>query len=843
MTFKSLGAISLLLFWALSGLFAQQENVWAFGHHAGIDFNSGSAVAINTNLLSREGCAAVCNDNGELLFYTSGERVWDRNNNIMQNGFSINSRNVVSTTQGTLIVPFPDSSSKYYIFSLTAEENRADRGRLYYSVVDMELNSGLGAVVDGRKEILIATGLRENMTAVAGTTCNIWLLASDQQGQLRSFSIDHNGINLTPVTSPIIPGAFTGTLCVSPDKTKIALATASLSLYDFNVATGTVSNARELIPHESDLQPYAVCFSPDNSKLYATMGWEGLKQFDISSGIQSQILASVTTVPGIPPAAGTLRLGPDGKIYFAKIQGNFLGVINQPNLAGAACAYDPQGLALANTTYIYFGLPSVVCSVVPTGDTIIRSEFIEVSDCFATSYRLDADPLGKDYLWDNDALSATRIVHDEGTYWVQYLKHCNVHIDSFKVSFPNAFPDLEIHPSCRQQQSGGATLVTDTNGYVFYWMSGQGDTLSNSNVLQQVPGGAYTLRLITPAGCDTQLTVEIPEIQYSAAFFADSFVCQGSSFGLTNQSDSYFTEFEWDFGDGATATQQHPTHSYAHPGSYTSRLVASGAICRDTAFRTIIVDSLFSGRFQLSHDSICIGESVDFLPDADSTVLSRLWEFGDGSSRLEHGDDYLSHAYDSAGVLAVYLSTVHRACPASSFTDTLYVIALPEVDLGPDTGLCLKGHPMVLGNQRSGPLGATYLWSTGDTTATIQARHPGTYKLTVSTTPLGCTNSEEVIVSKDCHIDIPNAFTPNEDGANDYFFPRQLLSKKLERFHMKIVNRWGQVVFQTSNTDGRGWDGRFQGDPQPAGVYIYQINLTLHPGKEEQYMGNLTLLR
>jgi gliding motility-associated-like protein len=172
------------------------------------------------------------------------------------------------------------------------------------------------------------------------------------------------------------------------------------------------------------------------------------------------------------------------------------------------------------------------------------------------------------------------------------------------------------------------------------------------------------------------------------------------------------------------------------------------------------------------------------------------------------------------------------------------VYPLPKVYLGPDTGLCLAGAPILLRNQF--PTTFTAIknqWNTGDTTAVIKIVHPGTYSLTVSSGPLGCNTTESVVVHKDCYIDIPNAFTPNGDGENDYFFPRQLLSRKLTRFKMQILNRWGQLIFETNRTDGQGWDGRFNSQLQPQGVYLYLIDLTIDNHREEKYSGNVTLIR
>jgi gliding motility-associated-like protein len=98
-------------------------------------------------------------------------------------------------------------------------------------------------------------------------------------------------------------------------------------------------------------------------------------------------------------------------------------------------------------------------------------------------------------------------------------------------------------------------------------------------------------------------------------------------------------------------------------------------------------------------------------------------------------------------------------------------------------------------------------------------------------------------VKKDCYIEMPNTFTPNGDDLNDYFFPKSLLSRGVTAFKMSIFNRWGQLIFETTNPEGRGWDGRWNGVMQPNGVYIYLLDATLKNGKTEHYQGNVTLLR
>src|SRR5690606_36994671 len=131
---------------------------------------------------------------------------------------------------------------------------------------------------------------------------------------------------------------------------------------------------------------------------------------------------------------------------------------------------------------------------------------------------------------------------------------------------------------------------------------------------------------------------------------------------------------------------------------------------------------------------------------------------------------------------------------------------------------CLGGQPVYLKNLRADPpFPYRQVWNTGDTTAVLKVVQPGTYTLSITTEPHGCTTTESIEIIKDCNIDIPNAFTPNADGHNDYFFPRQLLSISVKQFRMQVFNRWGRVVFESTRPDGRGWDGRLNGKAQPNG--------------------------
>src|ERR1051326_8074473 len=106
MIFRSKLFFSFFLFLTANSFSQKQTNSWHFGTLAGIDFNSGSPVAINASVLNtNEGCSSACDASGILLFYTDGVTVWDKTNTQMPNGNNLDGD--ASSTQSALVVPVP----------------------------------------------------------------------------------------------------------------------------------------------------------------------------------------------------------------------------------------------------------------------------------------------------------------------------------------------------------------------------------------------------------------------------------------------------------------------------------------------------------------------------------------------------------------------------------------------------------------------------------------------------------------------------------------------------------------------------------------------------------------
>ncbi|NNK72682.1 MAG: T9SS type B sorting domain-containing protein, partial [Flavobacteriaceae bacterium] len=377
----------LLALWCTTSAFAQGEaSNWYFGFGAGLQFNqaTGTVTPVNDGqLTTNEGCASISSSTGELLFYTDGTTVFNRNHQVMDNGTGLFGNS--SSTQSAIIVPKPNDINIYYIFTVDTgfPAGSIDSG-LNYSEVDITLDGGLGSVTV--KNFNLLARCSEKISAVLKDCVDnsVWVVTlASQNGDLNTFDTYHafqvtdTGVNSTSVKStfPINISDRRGYLKLSPDGLKMACANMDgtfgtglfddvVYLYDFDSQTGIVSNQQTLSISTNSPSPYGLEFSPNNRFLYvhASNNYTAqdasfndpashastLAQFDLEA---ADIQASEYIVDERQLYRGGLQLGPDGRIYRALSatynQGiPFLGVINNPNEQGAACNYNHTAIDL-----------------------------------------------------------------------------------------------------------------------------------------------------------------------------------------------------------------------------------------------------------------------------------------------------------------------------------------------------------------------------------------------------------------------------------------------------------------------------------------------------------------
>ncbi|WOI23890.1 T9SS type B sorting domain-containing protein [Nonlabens ulvanivorans] len=461
---KKIVAIVILLIVAASQLSTAQLEAsnWYFGFNAGITFDpvTGAVTPVtNGQLDTFEGCASISDSSGNLLFYTDGITVFDRNHLIMQNGQGL--RGNPSSTQSAIIIPKPQDPDIYYIFTVdTAATGGQDSGLHWYEV-DMTANLNQGAVVSSitNPNNLINT-CSEKITAINhGVNDEILVTALAEFNGIGTafdtfytFTVSPTGIDPVPVKSQVATtinnGGRRGNLKISPDGQYMVscnMGTGSF-LYDYDQLTGIVSNERQLQFTGQNRSGYGVEFSPDSSLLYVSASNDAnsndpaahsstLFQFDMTSPNPESSTVVIDTRAGY---RGSLQLGIDKKIYRALSDTyndgrSFLGVINNPNVAGQGCNYVHDAIPLAGRLSAQ-GLPPFIQSFF----ALIDVEFTCLGD--NTTFEFDSDTPPTLVDWDfgdgtnSSVESPTHVYAAPGIYNVVLTLTINGSVRTYRKS-------------------------------------------------------------------------------------------------------------------------------------------------------------------------------------------------------------------------------------------------------------------------------------------------------------------------------------------------------------------------------------------------------------------------
>jgi gliding motility-associated-like protein len=223
--------------------------------------------------------------------------------------------------------------------------------------------------------------------------------------------------------------------------------------------------------------------------------------------------------------------------------------------------------------------------------------------------------------------------------------------------------------------------------------------------------------------------------------------------------------------------------------------------------------------------TLCIGSTL--LLNATTASATYLWQ---------NGTTGPTFTVSSAGTYSVIVTV--NGCSVTDSVAVSYIGPPSITSLGSDTSICQDSTLLLDAYIQT----AHYVWSNGDTLSYITVSQTGTYTVTVSDACGTATASENVTVAPcTCKIAIPTAFSPNNDGKNDYYYV--LTQCPLQNFEFDIYNRWGQKIFMTDTVTGK-WDGTYKGAKQPLGVYVYFLKYTdPYTNLDHSQTGNVTLMR
>ena len=243
----------------------------------------------------------------------------------------------------------------------------------------------------------------------------------------------------------------------------------------------------------------------------------------------------------------------------------------------------------------------------------------------------------------------------------------------------------------------------------------------------------------------------------------------------------------------------------------------------------------------------CVQDTVDFSHDGANNTLTWNWEFEGATSSNQHA----SMIYNTAGDKNITLTVSNEFCTARQ-TSTISISPKLKAAFNSPEITCATDD-VVITNTSAGNI-SNWKWDFGDGTSSNQedpgpfkyAKLPGekTYiiKLSISNAP-GCTDtaSAHIIVVGNCNIVVPTAFTPNNDGKNDYLFPANAFAA--DNLVFRVFNRFGQLVFESKDWQ-RKWDGNVNGQPQGSGTYVWSLVYTLRSSERKySFKGTTQLIR
>lgn len=391
---------------------------------------------------------------------------------------------------------------------------------------------------------------------------------------------------------------------------------------------------------------------------------------------------------------------------------------------------------------------------------------------------------------------------------------------------------------------GDGTIRTTPNDTVYHLFPATGGP--NFNVKLKIAGAC--------GNDETSVQVRVsPEVH--ALFTMPDQVCPGEQVVFKDATVPAPDRWVWTFGDGNVSSDANPTHTFTDPNKeYKVVLTAYTACGTDTISRIIKTTTAPMAAFDFSSEISCKNSEVSFMNDSDPQ-LGFIWDFGDGNKDSVNFSP--QYAYTTEGVKEVSLM-VYAGTKACNNTVTKSIRINPELMVGfelANQGIICAPGPVVLSNLSQNA--NTYEWYFNEKLVT-QVENPaiplanGTYTVKLVASLNGnCKDSLELPLAftlEPCELNIPEAFTPNNDkfGDNYTFFGNGI--QKIN--YLKIRNRWGEVIFEMydvpsgSQQPGESWDGTVNGVPAPADTYVYEAEITyIDLSVSNKMRGNFYLVR
>ncbi|MCF8238932.1 MAG: gliding motility-associated C-terminal domain-containing protein [Saprospiraceae bacterium] len=825
-------------------LTGHEQDQWYITGNGILDFRlTPPKVTGSTMFSSYELTAQWCDNQGNILLYTNGYRIFNKKDQTLPNG-KISSGFSASSTHG-LILPRPGSDSLFDVFIPESTDSHDSLKTLWHVVVDLSLDGGLGAVV-GQQEA-IYKGTSERVAATQHCNGSDWWVIGRAADNNRfiSWQLSPSGLGV-PIysdvgnsTSPYNPtlgcSASTGQMTFSPDGNRLAIIypqsncqndSIALNILPFDNGSGMFSVPTFTLVSKGG--GAGIQYSPDGTKLY--FNWINLSA--VKPRLYQQDLLDpasppVRVLPQYPPGetiniGGRMATGPDGRIYVSDYPKEWYHVIPDPNEKAPACGFLWKGLDLSPATGGY-GMPTI-----PAGYWRPNAPWLSgqrrARSCEQWTYTVSHTCAPGTYTeWayhgantvtfsDQDSLVLDFHTPGRDTLIATRFSLCDTVSDTLVIVVDDPFTkawDLEESTLC-----AGASTRLFTASLPLRELNGTPFTSDTLTLGPFAADSCFALRL-SDGVCDTTVTLcltVLPAIQTTDTLT----LCPGVVVPVHGQPVS-------------------------QPGVYPLVLPGQNG-CDSTSVITVIRGDVP----QVETDVIS-----SLCPDDDDGEITLIgdpaltWTWADGSTDPQRG-------HMAPGVYSVTVSGVGQC-------DTILEFTLPVPE---DLSLILPGSVSIhagasttLVPQVNGIAPLTWAWLPVNGLSCTDCERPvasptatTTYTLTL-TDSRGCTASAQVTVIVDrpvTGIYFPTAFSPNADGINDTW--SVLAGEDVAGIELlEIFDRWGGLLHRCADLPldhpHCAWDGTSNGQHVDPGMYLWQARILLTDGTVVQRQGEVEVVK
>jgi len=715
-----------------------QFNKWTFSNNCEINFNSGSPVfSSNGASFSIETSGGICDQNGNTLFYSDGDAIYNANHNSMPSSAIWKSNSV---RMGPLAVPTIGNTNRYWVFQVDGSSTSTFTGPLgkwdglYYHIINMSLNGGQGDIMGGIQNVSLVDSTAEAVIAIMHENGeDFWVITRKaHSNNFYSFLVTKTGVCTTPVISSVGSTApyTVGLLKLTPshDGNQIASAESSAfaQLFDFDKCSGKLSNPQNI--GTISRKHYDVAFSPNDSLIYLTH-FEGTttnptmlqyRRFSsnipatenvIGGGIPWGVYPNLIGYTGMRVYGDTIYVGNADSSFHILADPNNYG---NPDLQTHWLYTGQYGARVSYNFPNYFDYEFQNKSY-----TAIRDTSICGGDSLEIGGNINCNSVDYTYAWSpsaglNDHTTSNPIANPNvtTTYVVSVTFLCNTTTDTITI---NVLPCLDDTTICL---SDSVTLIANgTLNYSWVDISNMSNILYVGNVFTSAPTTTTTYAVFDSFDTSYVTVTVLPKPQ--ATIISDSVYCANDP---VIDLEATNTLGLWS-GSGITSSVNgtfDPSLALIGNNLITYEI---GGLCSDIDSLNIVINQYPFVSYDIT-DDICdlsVG-AIDLSVMGGSEPYTFIWSNGLFSEDIEgiQSGNYSVLVIDNIGC---------------SYEESILVENFQD---------CLNDRLLVF---------------------------------------------------------VPNAFTPGlSDGINDEFGPI-ISGSSLSRYEFYIFNRWGEVIFKSSKIE------------------------------------------